>query len=161
MQLSVLILSIVGALLSVVGWSIERAFTVEWLRRRLCPRADTALRALEAFRGNPKLGIEHNHPAFAVLSAAWPNFPATPPIRAIGRTIAYVAFGPEVKNDIGLTLLDEKLARVEGHDWTISEANDALVAPIQKRLRYLGMTVFFVGVVITIVAAIVRFASGA
>lgn len=159
MQLILVILSIVGVLLSIAGWVIERAFKLEWLRRRICTEADTALRALEALRADPKLGIEHNDPAFAVLSAAWPRFPDRPPIRAIGRTVAYVEFGSEVKNQIGLTLFDERLNHVEGHDWTISEANDALVAPIEKRFRYVGITVFFVGVAVTIAAAIVRFAS--
>lgn len=161
MQLILLNLSIAGALLSIAGWVIERAFKLVWLRRRLCAKADTALRALEALRANPTLGIERNDPAFAVLSAAWPGFPDTPPIRAIGRTVAYVEFGSEVKNQIGLTLFDQTLARVEGHDWTISEANDALVAPIEKRFRYVGIAVFFVGVAITVAAAIVRFASAA
>lgn len=161
MQLTLLILSVAGALLSIAGWFIARAFTLEWLRRRLCPKADTALRALEALRANPKLGIERKDPAFPVLSAAWPRFPNTPLIRAIGRTVAYVEFGTEVKNQIGLTLFDEKLARIEGHDWTISEANDALVSPIEKRFRYVGITIFFVGVVITVTAAVVRFASTA
>ncbi len=161
MQLILLILSAAGAFLSIAGWFIDRAFTLEWLRRRLCPKADAALRTLESLRVDPKLGIERNDPAFPVLSAAWPRFPGTPPIRAIGRTVAYVEFGTEVKNQIGLTLFDEKLARVEGHDWTISEATDALVTPIQKRFGYVGTTIFFVGIVITVAAAIIQFASAA
>ena len=161
MQPILLILSIAGALLSIVGWVIERAFKLEWLRRRFCAKADTALRVLDELRANPKLGLERDDPAFAVLSSAWPRFPSSPPIRAIGRTVAYVEFGPEVKNQIGLTLFDEKLVRVEGYDWTIAGAEDALVAPIEKRFRYIGITIFFIGVAITVVTAIVRFASAA
>ncbi len=159
MQLILLILSIVGALLSVVGWVIDHAFKLQWLRRRFFSRADIALRELDVLQANPQLGIRRSEPAFAVLSSVWPNFPSSPTIQAIGRTVAYVEFGPEVKNQIGLTLFDDKLVRVEGHDWTISGAEDALVAPIKKSLRRIGITVFFIGITITVASAIVGFAS--
>ena len=161
MQLSLLFLSVVGALLSVAGWVIERAFKFEWLRRRLAVEADTALRALDRLRADPKLGFTREDPAFVILSAAWPRFPHTLQIHAIGRTVAYVEFGSDVKNQIGLTLFDEKLKRVEGYDWTIAAATEALVAPIEKRFRYIGTSVFFIGVAITLAAASVRFASSA
>jgi hypothetical protein len=159
MQLTVLALSLAGALLSVAGWAIERAFRFEWLRRLLCPKADIALRALDALRANPKLGFTHDDPAFVVLASVWPRFPHTLGIHAIGRTVAFVEFGPEVKNQIGLTLFDQKLNRIEGYDWTFAAATDALIAPTEKRFRYVGTTVFIVGITLTVVVAILRFAS--
>lgn len=161
MRLALLVLSIIGALLSVAGWVIERAFKFEWLRRRLAPEADTALRALDVLRADPKLGFTRDDPVFIILSAVWPRFPHSSQIYAIGRTVAYMELGSEVKNQIGLTLFDEKLKRVEGYEWTIEEATDALIAPIERRFRYIGTTIFFVGVAITLVAAFVRFASSA
>jgi hypothetical protein len=130
-----LILSLVGALLVVIGWFIDRALELDWLRRRLAVKAHIGLRALDALRSNPSLEIERNDPAFAVLSSIWPQFPTEPSIRAIGRTVAYVQFGPEVTNEIGLTLFGEDLERIEKHDWTISQAGDALIGPLKKRLH--------------------------
>jgi hypothetical protein len=159
MELGMLILSVVGALLVVVGWFIDRALELDWLRRRLAVKADIGLRALDALRSNPSLGIERTDAAFAVLSSIWPQFPTEPPIRAIGRTVAYLQFGQEVTNEIGLTLFGEDLERIEKHDWTISQASDALIGPLKKRLHNLGTTIFFLGVAITVATAVAQFAS--
>src|SRR5579859_2571457 len=153
MDLSLLILSVFVALIAVMGWFIDRVLTLAWLRRYLVPRVDVGLKALDNLRLNPKLGIEKNDPAFKVLSDIWPKFPIELPVQAIGRTMAYVQFGSEVTNEIGLTLFGEGLNRIEGHDWTISKANDALINPLKKRFHCFGTILFFLGVAITLVAA--------
>lgn len=158
MRLLLLVLSIVGALLSITGWAVERALKFAWLRRRLSRRVDTGIQALDALRADPKLGFTHDDQAFKALSAVWPRFPHSLSVYAIGRTVAYVEFGTEIKNEIGLTLFDEKLQRIEGYDWTITAATAALIAPFERRFRVIGTLIFFLGIVVSIVVAIIRFA---
>lgn len=157
MNVALLVLGILGALLSSCGWIIERAFKIRWLRRHLAAKADTALRELDKLRGNPSLAFTRDDPAFQVLSSVWPGFPQNLPVHAIGRTVAYISMGPEIKNEIGLTLFDEQLKRIEGFDWTIDAADDLIVAPVEKRFRAIGVTVFWIGIAVTLAATVVRF----
>ncbi len=157
MQAILLVLSVIGIALSIIGWFVERAFTLPWLLRYLAPNCQIGLAALDTMRANPQCRIERTAPAFDAIVAHWPRFPDSPTVKAIGRTVAFIEFGSQVTNEIGLTLLDEQLKRIEGHDWTFSQATEALTAPTKRRFHFVGTTVFFLGIGLTLVSAIIQF----
>ena len=145
-----------GVVCTIAGWLFDRSLEIDSLASRAAPDYFYTKAALDEMRKEPLLGIDARHAGFAVLVNNWPGLRDRARVHLIRRTQAFTAFGAEVQNDIALVALDRSQAELD-KSWTFSEVESELHAPVVRRFKRLGNTVFWVGVGASMLAVLLEF----
>ncbi len=82
-------------------------------------------KSLEILKNNPKVALTKEDEGFTILLNKWPNLKEKSSVEYIGRTVAFVSFGPQVKNDIQLVLYDKNEEEIKNR-WNMSEVEEIL-----------------------------------
>ena len=112
--------------------------------------------ALDTLSTNNRVAINAKHPGFAPLLDAWPNLKDKSSVAKIGRTYAYIVFGPEVQNEVGLVAFNNRGQELQ-KDWTVRAAREVFSAKADTRVFRVGAIVFFIGTLVSVVAAAAEF----
>lgn len=150
------ILFIIGMILVILGWFFDRMSHFPGLMRRICPDYMNGITTLNTLARDNKVAITEKHPGFNVILKSWPGMTEKSRVRLIGRSAAYMGFGAQVTSDIQLIAFGEDHKEI-GSRWKISSARSLLVVEKNKRVFWIGATVFWVGILISSVSGLLEF----
>ena len=142
-----------GIIISIVGWFLDRANKFQWLMLKISPDSVYALMALDDLTKDTKISLTQKHKGFNPLLKKWPDLKNKSRIEYIGRSVAFMSFGPEVKNDIQLITYDKDQKKIE-NVWSISEARCSFQNMSENKLFKMGTALFGFGLAITVISYI-------
>ncbi|MBI3914670.1 MAG: hypothetical protein HY327_10865 [Chloroflexi bacterium] len=148
-------LLILGVALSIVGWLFDRLSKLNWLMRLVASEQANALQALELLAQNDKHLLLSGHPGFKVLVAHWPGMSNRNTITGIGRSVAFIEFGGQVKNDFELIAHSGDEQKIDPR-WRFSQAQQAINAELDKKVFWGGTIVFSLGIVISLISGVIE-----
>ena len=148
------IIFIIGIIFTIIGWFFDKATSFDWLMIKIAPDYVFAQKALSDLKENPKIALTRQHKGFKILLDKWPNLEGKDSVEYIGRTVAFVSFGSQIKNDIELVLYDKGQKEIKKR-WNISEAESVLEKMIETRLFKIGAFLFWGGIIVSIISHIV------
>lgn len=156
MKQALLALFILGTITAIVGWFFDRALEIAWVTRLLAPAYFNGGKALAALEDNPKRGVLPDHPGFVPILDRWPGLKNKQAVAIIGRSAAYMEFGPKVESDIELIPYDANRNELPPR-WTVSAAQKTLRQGAERRAFVVGAIVFFAGVTLSTVSGLIEF----
>ncbi|MGH7871598.1 MAG: hypothetical protein ACREQO_05200 [Candidatus Binatia bacterium] len=145
-----------GIALTILGWLFARVIQARWLLMLVTPDYVKGMTVLNELASNEKFVATVKRPGVRVLLNVWPGLADKGHVESIQRSVAYMVFGPNVKDDIDLIARDNDENEVGGK-WTYSEARKVLIASRDKRLFWIGTLVFFAGMAITVTTGWLEF----
>jgi len=155
-----LLLLIVGLSLAIAGWFCDRLNNFPTLERLLAKRARDAIDALNLLATNNRHELFPAHPGFSVIVAAWPGLSGDANVAVIGRSVAYVQFGPTVENHFELIARSIENAELPPR-WRYATAIELFKGQIAKRVFWLGAVIFWVGIAVSLAAGLLEHLSKA
>ncbi|TKS61505.1 MAG: hypothetical protein EWM73_02946 [Nitrospira sp.] len=150
------LLFVIGTLGTIVGWFFDRALDIETVTRVIAPdyhHGEAALRALEA---NPRVALTREHPGFAPILTRWPNLPEPGRVATIGRSVAFMKFGPTVRNEIELIARDSERGELTPR-WNLSGARVQLRDEAESTAFLWGTVIFFGGLCVSTISGVIEF----
>jgi hypothetical protein len=145
---------IIGILISIVGWFLDRANKFKWLMLKIAPDCIFAQRALDSLEADQKIGLTKNHKGFQILLNKWPNLISKQSVEYIGRSLAFIEFGPQVKNDIQLIAYDKEEKEVKER-WSMLDARSSIEKILEKKLFKQGVYLFWFGIAVSVISYII------
>jgi hypothetical protein len=145
-----------GIAITILGWLFARVVHARWLLMLVTPGYIKAMTVLNELASNEKFVAPVKRPGVRVLLNQWPGLANKDHVQSIQRSVAYMVFGPNVKDDIDLIARDSEENELGGK-WTYSEARKVLTASRDKRLMLIGTLVFFAGITITVTTGWLEF----
>lgn len=149
-------LLIIGLLIAVLGWFGDRAANFSFLLKVIAPDYVDGINALDILAENNKRAIIPKHPGFLVLLSRWPDRPLTGSVAYISRSVAYMEFGPRVKNDFQLILRDAQQNEIKPI-WSEASARRLLKNELDKKLFIIGPVIFFIGISVSFISGLLEF----
>ncbi len=137
-----------GIAITILGCLLARVVEARWLLMLVTPNYVKGMAILNELASNEKFVATVKRPGVRVLLNLWPGLADKGHVESIQRSVAYMVFGPHVKDDIDLIARDNEENEVKGK-WTYSEARKALIASRDRRLFWIGTLVCFAGIAIT------------
>ena len=150
------LLFIIGIILAILGWFFDRVSYFPWLMRKISPDYVNSINALDTLAANKKHALTPFHPGFNALLERWPNLSKKLSVVLIGRSVAYMAFGEQVKGDFELIAFDKDNAEIKPR-WKESAARSLFVDEEDKKIFWIGTVVFFNGLGIAFVSRLIDF----
>lgn len=146
-------LFIVGIIFTITGWFFDRAKSFNFLLSWISPEYVFAQQALADLKKDQKIALTKNHEGFEVLLKKWPDLSEKESVVYIGRSVAYMSFGPEMSSDIEIIAFDKDQNEIKNR-WAMSNANATFESIIDKKLFIIGTILFWFGIVISVVSHI-------
>ena len=134
-------LFIIGIILAILGWLFDRVSHFPWLMRKISPDYVNGINVLDTLAENEKHAITTFHPGFNVILERWQGLNRKSLVTLIGRSVAYVGFGPQVTSDFELIAYDKDRSEITPR-WKNSSARSLFVDEQNKRLFWIGTVVF-------------------
>ena len=148
------IVFIIAIFITIIGWFFDRAKSFDWLMVKIARNYVVAKESLEILKNNSKNALAKEDEGVPILLNNWPNLKDKTLVEYIGRTPAFVSFGSQVKNDIGLVLYDKNQKEIQNR-WSVSEAECMLEKTIESKLFKIGACLFWGGIIASIISHIV------
>jgi uncharacterized BrkB/YihY/UPF0761 family membrane protein len=145
-----------GLLIAVFGWFFDRAANFSFLLKRIAPDYVHGINALGILAYNNKRALTSRHRGFIVLLSRWPDHPLISSVAFIGRSVAYMEFGPRVKNDFQLILRDAQQNEINP-SWSEANARNSLENELNRKLFTIGTIIFFTGISVSFVSGLLEF----
>lgn len=154
LKITVHALFVLGIVITITGWFFDRAKSLNWVMSVIAPNYVSAKQALTDLKQNDKIGLTFQHEAFQILLDKWPKLSNKDSVRFIKRSIAFIAFKPEISNDIELIACDKDMNEIKER-WRMSEASIAIESIIEGRLFSIGGTLFCIGIIVSAVSHVI------
>lgn len=148
-------LLLLGIGIAIIGWLFDRLSQIDWLLKRVNPRYYHGTQALRLLAENERRALLPKHPGFHILLELWPSTMPVGSVALLGRSVAFVEFGPTVSNDFELIKYDSARNEVSTR-WKYSEAIKKLSEAHHKNIFWLGTVVFFLGITITLISGLIN-----
>jgi len=156
MRWVLLILSVFGIMLAIIGWGFDKATNFDFLIKRISPDYVDGINALDLLSENPARNLNSKHPGFTVLLDRWPDNPEKRFVFFISRSVAYIELGPRIKNDFQLILRDQQHNEIKPC-WSEVAARSKLVDELNRKILKFGAIIFCLGVAISLISSILQF----
>ncbi|GEM_PF-878242 len=143
-----------GILISIVGWFLDRANKFQWLMLKIAPDCIFAQKALDSLEADQKISLTKNDEGFQILLNKWPDLISKQSVEYIGRSVAFVSLGPQVRNDIELIAYDKEQKEVKER-WGLLDARSSIEKISEKKLFKLGACLFLLGIALAVFSYII------
>lgn len=147
-------LFIAGIVVTIIGWFFENAKRFKWLMLRIAPEYILGKNALDDLEKDQKTALTKNHEGFNVLLEKWPNLQEKNNVEYIGRSVAFISFGSQVKNDIQLIPYDSNQKEIPNR-WSFLEAREKIEEISERKLFRIGTFLFWCGLLLSAISYIV------
>jgi hypothetical protein len=147
-------LFIVGIIVTIIGWFLENIKRFKWFMLRIAPEYIFGRNALGDLEKNQKIALTKNHEGFSVLLRNWPNLQEKNKVEYIGRSVAFISLGSQVKNDIQLIPYDSKQKEIPNR-WSFLEACEKIEEISNRKLFRIGAFLFWCGITLSIISYII------
>lgn len=145
---------IIGIIIAIIGWFFNHASSFNWLILMIASNYIFAKRALGDLEKDQKIALTKHHEGFKILLDKWPNLHNKDSVEYIGRSVAFVSFGAQAKNDIQIIAYDTNKNEIKER-WSILGARSELEKIAENKLFKIGAIFFWSGISISIASHII------